>query len=166
MKLKTLYRKSVLFRVNHLYAGWNNYEHKRKLLNRAGFDIGEGTKVVGPFYCSAKLKVGRNCWIGKNFMGNGNGSIAIGDCCDIGPEVIFQTGTHEIGDEHRRAGKGIICSQNVGNGVWIGGRSTFIGDVEIADSSIIAGCSCVVCDVSDNVLVGGVPAKVIRKLKA
>ncbi len=159
-------RSFALFMVNKVYAGTRpkNFEKKRKLLNSIGFEIGEGTCVVAPIECTGTLKVGKNCWIGKNLKVNGNGNVTIGDNCDIAPEVTFQTGGHEIGDASRRAGKGIICSQRVGNGVWIGGRATIIGNTNIGDSSVIAGCACVVHDVEANVFVGGVPAKIIRRL--
>ena len=45
-----------------------------------------------------------------------------------------------------------------------GGRSTIIGNTKIGNSSVVAGCACVVKDVDANVLVGGVPARVIRRL--
>ena len=48
--------------------------------------------------------------------------------------------------------------------MWIGGRSTIVGNTIIGDSCVIAACACVVHDVEANVLVGGVPAKVIRRL--
>lgn len=159
-------RRIALYFVNEVYAGVNpkHFERKRRLLNWIGYSIGEGTMIVGPIECYGSLTIGRDCWIGKNFKINGNGNVTIGDRCDIAPEVTFQTGGHQIGDASRRAGKGLICSQKVGNGVWIGGRVTIIGDTTIGNSSVIAGCACVVNDVEDNVLVGGVPAKIIRRL--
>ena len=156
-----------MFLVNRLYVGVKPryFEIKRHLLNSIGYSIGEGTKVVGPIECYGKLIIGKDCWIGKNLKINGNGTVTIGDNCDIAPEVTFQTGGHEIGDATRRAGKGLVFSQRIGNGVWIGGRSTILGNTTIGDSSVIAGCACVVRDVEENVLVGGVPAKVIRRLE-
>ena len=165
--LRGLWHHIVLFLVNKVYVGTSprKFEKKRRLLNSlSNFKIGEQTRVVGPIECTGTLEVGKNCWIGKNLKVNGNGRVIIGDCCDIAPEVTFQTGGHEIGDAGRRAGKGVVCSQKVGNGVWIGGRSTIIGNTTIGDSSVIAGCACVVHDVEANVLVGGVPAKIIRRL--
>ena len=155
-----------MFLVNKVFEGTRleTFPIKRKLLNTIGFSIGEGTKVVGPIECTGILTVGRDCWIGKNLKVNGNGTVVIGDNCDIAPEVTFQTGGHEIGSAERRAGKGVIAHQIVGNGVWIGGRVTIIGNTRIGDSSVIAGCACVVKDVEPNVLVGGVPAKVIKRL--
>lgn len=156
----------VMFIVNAFLSNRSKgyFESKRKLLIWAGYQIGEGTKIVGPIEANGKLTIGKNCWIGKNLTVNGNGSVVIGDNCDIAPEVTFQTGGHEIGGAERRAGKGIIAHQSVGNGVWIGGRVTIIGNISIGDSSVIAGCACVVKDVEPNVVVGGVPAKVIRRL--
>ena len=110
------------------------------------------------------MTVGDNCWIGKNFKLNGNGSVIIGDNCDIRPEVTFQTGSHEIGPVERRAGKGLIFNQSVGSGTWIGGRSTILGNTTIGTGCVVAGCACVMKDVPDNILVGGVPAKEIREL--
>jgi len=153
-----------LFLVNKVYVGTRKFEKKRKLLNSIGYEIGEGTKVVGPIECYGKLKIGKNCWVGKNLTVNGNGTVIIGDNCDIAPEVTFQTGGHEVGDASRRAGKGCIFSQTVGSGTWIGGRSTILNNSNIGKSCVIAGCSCVVKDVPDNSLVGGVPAKLIRRL--
>lgn len=159
-------RKICMFLVNRVMAGTRPcyFEPKRKILNAIGHSVGEGTKIVGPIETYSKLTIGKYCWIGKNLKINGNGSVVIGDRCDIAPEVTFQTGGHEIGSRERRAGDGLICNQSVGNGVWIGGRSTIIGDVTISDGSVVAGCACVVKDVPPNVLVGGVPAKIIRSL--
>ena len=89
----------------------------------------------------------------------------IGDNCDIAPEVTFQTGGHEIGSSDRRAGEGRIFEQSIGDGTWIGGRSTILGNTNIGKGCVVAGCACVVNDVPDNVLVGGVPAKVIRTIE-
>lgn len=167
LHLRGIWRHLALFLVNRVFVGTTvkYFAIKRWLLNSIGISVGEGTKVVGPIECTGTLVIGRDCWVGKNLKVNGNGFVTIGDRCDIAPEVTFQTGGHEIGDAQRRAGKGIIARQRVGNGVWIGGRSTIIGNVTISDSSVIAGCACVVKDVEPNTLVGGVPAKLIRRLE-
>ena len=161
-----LKRKLNIYLVNKVYAGTKekHFKKKRKLLNSIGFQIGEGTKIVGPIFCTGKLIVGKNCWIGKNCIVNGNGTVIIGDNCDIAPEVTFLTGGHKIGDTNRRAGEGEIYTITVGNGVWIGARSTILGNVKIGDSSVVAASACVNKEVLKNTLVGGVPAKIIREL--
>lgn len=161
------YKKLTMYRVNVLLAGTKakNFPKKRKLLNRLdNFSIGEGTKIVGPVEVLGYLKTGKDCWIGKYLQVNGNGSVSIGDNCDVGPEVTFQTGGHEIGDKTRRAGPGLVFHQTVGNGCWIGGRATILNNVNIGNGSVIAGCACVTKDVLANTVVGGVPARKLRDL--
>ena len=166
MTFRGLKIKWTLFKVNTLYAGTKekNFEKKRKLLNAIGYSIGEGSKIVGPVFCSGKLIVGNNTWIGRNLVIHGNGTVKIGDNCDLAPDVVFLTGGHEIGSAERRAGEGYIKDIEVGNGCWLGARSTVLGGVQIEDGSVVAACACVVKTVSANTLVGGVPAKEIRKL--
>ena len=165
--ISVLRRHINLFLVNKVYVGTKpkSFEKKRKILIAIGYEIGKNTRIVGPIECSGNLKIGNNCWIGKNLKVNGNGNVTIGDNCDIAPEVTFQTGGHIIGDENRRAGEGLIFSQSVGDGTWIGGRVTVLNNSNIGKSCVIAGCACVISNIEDNSLVGGVPAKLIRKLK-
>lgn len=129
-----------------------------------GYHIGEETKVVGPLFCTAQLTVGERCWIGKNLHIHGNGIVTIGDNCDVAPEVVFITGGHEIGAHDRRAGKGNSYSIHIGNGTWVGARSTILRDVTIGAGCVIASCSCVVKNVEDDLLVAGIPARTIRRL--
>lgn len=167
LHLKGIKHRFCIFLVNHIYSHSTkarSFEKKRKLLNAIGYQIGDGTKIVGPIYCTAQLKIGKNCWIGKNFTVNGNGSVQIGDNCDVAPDVAFQTGGHLIGSLERRAGTGINHNIKVGNGVWLGARSTIVNTVNIGNSCVVAACACVVKDVPNNCLVGGVPAKIIKEL--
>lgn len=164
----TLYgckRRIWLFLLNHVYVGVKNFEKKRILMQKLGHEVGEGTKIVGPVFCTGKLKIGNDCWIGKNLLVNGDGTVTIGNNCDIAPEVAFQTGGHKIGTAERRAGKGVVFNTSVGNGCWIGARSTILGGVHIGDSCVVAACACVCNDVEKDSLVGGVPARTIRRLE-
>lgn len=164
MKLCTVRKICVMFCVNHLFAGTWAFGVKRKLLRSLGYEIGAGTRVVGPLFCTGSLRIGRDCWIGRDFTVNGNGTVVIGDRCDIAPSVMFLTGGHEIGGEGRRAGKGEAYTIQVRDGAWIGARTTVLRNVTVGRGSVIAACACVVSDIPDNTLAGGVPAKVIREL--
>lgn len=164
MKWKTLKRMGVMFVVNHILAGRPQFALKRKMLNSVGFQLGEGTKVVGPVFCTGKLITGKNCWLGRELKIQGNGTVTVGDNCDIGPEVTFLTGGHEIGDAGRRAGIGQIYNIRVEDGCWIGARSTLGRSITVGKGSVIAACACVMKDVEENTLVGGVPARCIKKL--
>ena len=162
LHLNGLKRCYYTYLINRIYCGAKSFEKKRNLLNKLGHSIGEGTKVVGPIDITGKLIVGRNCWIGKNFSVYGNGTVTIGDNCDIAPEVAFVTGAHAIGDAERRAGEGFNRNISVGNGCWLGARATIHND--IGNSCVIGACSFVNKKIEDNSLAAGVPAKKIRDL--
>lgn len=164
MKIITAKRIFANFCINHIFAGTKFFKQKRNLLRFAGYEIGENTKVVGPFFCGGSLSIGKNCWIGRNFTVNGNGRVEIEDNCDIAPDVMFITGGHAIGDEQKRAGKGESYGIKVGKGTWICARATIAKEVRIGKGCVIASCACVISDVEDNVLAGGVPAKKIKNL--
>lgn len=135
MKLHTVRKIGVMFCVNHLFAGTWAFGVKRKLLRFVGYEIGEGTRIVGPMFCTGTLRIGRDCWIGRDFTVNGNGTVVIGDRCDIAPSVMFLTGGHEIGDERRRAGKGEAYTIQIQDGTWIGARSTVVRNVTVGDGA-------------------------------
>ena len=68
MNLETLKHMLIMFVVNHLCDGAYLFEIKRRLLNMIGYSLGEDTKVVGPIYCTAQLKTGKNCWLGAGVI--------------------------------------------------------------------------------------------------
>lgn len=166
MTVKGIKRRIAFFLVNNIFCGTHSYTFpiKRILLNWCGIYIGRGTKVVGPLRIYGELEVGENCWIGTDLKIYGNGKVTIANNCDIAPSVTFLTGTHEIGDYTRRAGKGKNGNIHIGDAVWIGGNSTIISDIIIKRSSVIGACSLVNKDIPSNVCVGGVPAKIIKNL--
>lgn len=153
-----------MFCVNHILAGTFAFPLKRKLLRSVGFEIGEGTRIAGPLFCTGTMKIGKDCWIGRDLRVEGNGSVEIGDRCDIAPGVMFLTGGHAIGDASRRAGQGEHYHIYVGDGVWIGARATLGRNITVGDSSVVAACAYVGKDVPQNSMVGGVPARIIREL--
>jgi hypothetical protein len=53
----------------------------------------------------------------------------------------------------------------IGNNVWVGAHATILQGVTIGDNAIIAAGAVVAKDVPANVIVGGVPAKIIKYIK-
>jgi len=153
-----------MFLVNHLFDGAYLFEVKRKLLNAIGYSLEEGTKVVGPIYCTAKLITGSNCWLGRNFTIHGNGTVEIGSNCDLAPDVTFLTGRHAIVSQEGKAGEGQKYSICVGEGCWIGAGATLGRNVTIGKGSMVLASACVMKNMPENTLIGGVPARIIRKL--
>ena len=160
--MKTLKHMLVMFVVNHLCDGAYLFELKRKLLNMIGYSLGEGTKVVGPIYCTAELKTGSDCWLGRNFTIHGNGLVEMGDNCDIAKDVTFLTGRQAA--EAREEGERRNCSIRVGEGCWIGAHATLGRNVTIGKGCMILADACVMKNMPEKTLIGGVPARIVRKL--
>ena len=107
-----------------------------------------------PISIGARTHIGYGCL----FIGAIGCSISIGRDCDIAPEVIFMTGTHELGGQKRRAGKDVAYPIRIGDGTWIGSRAMILPGVEIGPGCIIAAGSVVNKSVPPNTLAAGVPA--------
>lgn len=124
-------------------------------------------------YSSVRIKglhsvfVGDDTFIGDHtvFVGGADTKVKIGKGCDISDHVHFVCGSHIIGDSSRRAGCGTSEGIVVGDGVWIGYRSTILPGVRIGDGSIIGAGSLVNKDVPKNTVCGGSPVRIIRKLE-
>lgn len=161
--------KRTIFRglSNHLFCGTHFFAVKRALLTASGLRIGNNTKIVGPIHFgnASDISIGEDCWIGKNLSIHGDGKVVIGDRCDFAPDVSILTGSHQIGDPSRRAGEGISFSITVGDGCWIGSGARITGHTDIGTGSVIGACALVNKSIQPNVVVAGVPAKIIRELE-
>lgn len=160
------FKRIIFLGSANMMNGTRFFAAKRWLYRMAGISVGEGSCIVGPIHIGkACLAIGKHTWVGHDLYIEGNGCVSIGDNVDVAPWVVFSTGGHEIGDACRRAGSGLTFEQKVGNGSWIGIRSLFINNVTVGESCVVAGGAVVTGDIAPNTLVGGVPARVIRRLE-
>jgi len=138
------------------------------LLRFAKIDMAQGARMCGGgwIYGGGRVSIGANSWLspGCTIYSHTDAAIDIGANCDIGPQVVFVTGSHEQGTAGRRAGTGTAESIRIGHGCWIGARSTILGGVEIGDGCIVAAGAVVTESLPPNVLAAGVPAVVKRPL--
>lgn len=164
--IKRRIRGVVLWLINHLLSGNRFWALKRCLLNNVGVTVGKNTKIVGPIemgVCS-DLSIGENCWIGKDFTIYGNAAVSIGNNCDIAPDVSFATGTHKIGTHERRTGEGYCEPIHIGSGCWLGLKCIILSGVTINDGSIVGAGAVVTKSFEDDLILGGVPARIIKRL--
>lgn len=141
---------------------------RRWLLRRAGIDLGADVCFCGRgwIYGSGQLIIGASSWLSPAcvFYTHKHAVIQIGERCDIGPGVEFIPGGHLLGPSKRRAGVGTADSITIGDGCWVGARTVILGGVNIGAGCVVAAGSVVICDIPDNTLVAGVPAKIKREL--
>jgi galactoside O-acetyltransferase len=94
-----------------------------------------------------------------------SGEIIIGNDVMIAQNVVIRASDHEFKNIHipisqqgHRGGKIMI-----GNGCWIAANVVITANVEIGEHSIVAAGAVVTCNIEPYSIVGGVPAKLIRK---
>lgn len=140
------------------------------ILRAIGFKFDTGTvlwgniQIVGISPLAKRLYVGKDCWINGDCYFELAESIHIGDRVSIGQQVMILTNSHQIGRNGRRAGDLQAKAVKIGNDAWLSTRCTVLPGVEIGEGAIVAAGAVVTKSVPPNVMVGGVPARIIREL--
>lgn len=141
-----------------------------KILRIAGFRIGEKSVIMGkPRFIGSgnfvkNLKVGRLAFVNVDCFFDLAAPIMIGENVSIGPQAMFITGAHEIGDEDNRCGGLEPRPIIIGDGVWLGARCIVLPGVSIGRGAVVAAGAIVTKDVPANTMVAGVPARVMKSL--
>jgi acetyltransferase-like isoleucine patch superfamily enzyme len=133
-----------------------------------GYKLGGGyyNRVIElqPRYKNAVIKIGQCVSTNNNLFICAANSIKIGACTLIGQNVtIMDHEAHGIEPENRRK-VGVIGNVELGENVWVGNNVTILKNTVVGDNSIIATGAVVSGKFPSNVIIGGVPAKVIKKL--
>jgi maltose O-acetyltransferase len=110
-----------------------------------------------------KMSVGKNVYLGYNSY-YGQGTIEIGDNVLFGPFVSVTPSNHVRLEGHFRNAKYDDKKIVIGDNVWLGSHCCILAGVKIGKGSVIGAGSVVTKDVPENVIMAGVPAKVIKKL--
>jgi maltose O-acetyltransferase len=138
---------------------------KRWLVLRAiGIDVRESVILPGCYFGGVNIHIGRGSFISNNCYFDNASLIHIGNRVDIGPNVQFITGTHQIGPSSRRAGVLSNSPITVQDGAWIGAGVTIQPGVTIGAGAIVNAGSVVTKDLAPNGLYKGVPAALVRTL--
>ena len=128
--------------------------------------VGENSEVRAPFQCEfgKTISIGNNTFLNGGVVMLDNADIVIGDNVLVGPGVHFYTPTHSLDYKERRGWEAWCKSIIIEDDVWIGGNVSICQGVTIGSRSVVAAGSVVTKDVPPGVLVGGSPAKTIKKL--
>ncbi|PDY44306.1 maltose acetyltransferase domain-containing protein [Bacillus pseudomycoides] len=143
------------------------YEERSLIVKELFGSTGDNIHIESSFKCD----YGYNIHVGEDFYTNFDCVIldvcpvTIGENCMLAPGVHIYTATHPLDPIERISGAEFGKPVTIGNNVWIGGRAIINPGVTIGDNSVIASGTVVTKDVPDNVVVGGNPAKIIKKIK-
>lgn len=136
------------------------------LLRAAGMRVERCGVASRVWFGSRRMTVGRGTFIGYGSMFDTFAPIAIGRDCAIAMQTTFVTSTHQLAGPAKRAGAIETRPIVVGDGVWIGARSTILPGVTIGDGAVVAAGAVVTRDCEPNTLYAGVPARAVRRLGA
>ncbi len=163
-------KKKIIF-GNNVILG--NYV-KLSALGKGNIEIGNNVNIgaftqiiistsfnnIGDF-----IKIEDNVGIGEfSYIGGGGGVIIgkntiIGQYFSVHPENHNYSDTKKLIREQGISRKGI----RIGENCWIGSKVTILDGVTIGDGCVIAAGAVVTKSFGPNLVIGGVPAKVIKK---
>jgi len=138
--------------------------------NAGTLRIGRRVKLVGrpvPIelvaLSGAELTIGDSTSINRGVSICAKRSIRIGKNCGIGNDcLIFDTDFHAPGDTGRVVSD--AAPVTIGDNVWLAARVVVLKGVTIGDGAVVCAGSVVATNVAPFTMVGGVPARLIRKL--
>jgi maltose O-acetyltransferase len=141
-----------------------------RIQNMGRMALGERVRIRGchvpvelATYPNAVLEIGDRTFINSGVSICAMKSVAIGKNVAIGNyTLIMDSDFHTIGDHEKLpAAHPVVIEDNV----WLGARVTVLKGVTIGRGAVVAAGAVVTKDVAPDTLVGGVPAKLIRKIE-
>lgn len=141
--------------------------YRKKILKELFGATGETITIEPSFRCD----YGYNIFVGEGFFANFNCvildvcKVTIGDNCLLAPGVHIYTAAHPLDPVERNSGIEFGKPVTIGDNVWIGGGSIINPGVTIGNNVVVASGAVVTKDVPDSVVVGGNPARIIKKIE-
>lgn len=125
--------------------------------------IAESTHIVPPLQVDfgKQLEIGSGVFINHSLTCMSAGGITIEDDVQIGPNVTIVTTNHDFDDHYVLRCKGM----RIGRNVWIGACASIMPGVTIGENAVVAGGAVVTKDVEANTVVGGNPARILKRLE-
>ena len=146
------------------------------IYNERYLSIGDET-LVGPNVCltagingeqkmlsSPVVSIGRKCIIGRGSHIIGHWRIELGDEIQTGPYVYITDQNHSYLDPEAPVGwqRPSEAAVHIGSGSWLGANVVILPGTTLGRNTVVAAGAVVRGTFPDHVVLGGVPAKVLR----
>lgn len=169
--------------IKKIIYGTNKIENKNIILdpkvwvysnvvmetNKGGtIEIGHSTEILNGVLIltyGGNIKIGSGCSINPYTILYGHGNLTIGNNVLIAGHCLIIPANHKFEDLGRPINKQGLSKKGIliEDDVWIGAGSRILDGVKIGKGAIIAAGAVVNKDVEPYTIVGGVPAKFIKK---
>ena len=130
-----------------------------------GKPVDESFSLFPPIYTDfgKNISVGKNVFINSGCCFQDQGGVVIGDGCLIDHQVVFATLNHSLNPGKRAdlSAAPIVLGKNV----WVGAHATLLPGIKIGDGAVIAAGAVVTKDVPPLTVVGGVPARILKRIE-
>jgi maltose O-acetyltransferase len=143
-----------------------NKLERAEILKSLFGSTGKNINIEPSFRCD----YGENIHVGENFYANFNcvildvAEVRIGDNCLLAPQVGIYTATHPLDPDERNSGLEMAKPIIIGHNCWIGGHATINPGVSLGNNVVVVSGAVVTNSFGDNVVIGGNPARVIKKI--
>ena len=130
-----------------------------------GKKISSDFRMYPPFYADfgKNISFGKNVFLNAGCKFQDQGGIEIGDNCLIGHNAVLATANHSLDPRENR--KLNYAPIKICNNVWLGANVTVLQGVTIGEWAVVAAGAVVTKNVEPYTIVGGVPAKFIKKIE-
>lgn len=164
-KKNILFGKSVTVEYNSVIDGYAI----EKIIFGNNVKIGAYSLVTCTSHLSKYGKgivIGDNSAVGRFTEFGASGGIEIGKNVIMGSYVSFHSENHNYNDSTKLIKDQGVSSKGIklGNNIWVGAKTTFLDGSEVGDNSVVAAGAVVTGVFPNNVVIGGIPAKIIKTL--
>lgn len=138
-------------------------------------EIGDGTRIgaYSLVTCTSHMskygkgiKIGSNSAIGQFSEFGAAGGIVIGNDVIMGSYISFHSENHNFNDTTKLIREQGVTSKGIqlGNNIWVGAKVTFLDGCVVGNNTVVAAGAVVNGIFPDNVIIGGVPAKILKDI--
>lgn len=136
-----------------------------RLWRWAGISVGYGTYIaMGTTVTPGHFSIGEDSRVNTNCRFDCVGGITIGNHCQIAGMIAFETMGHPVEPVLNNVRRALPAPIILEDYVWVASGAVILPGVTIGRGSVVAAGAVVAKDVPPFTVVGGVPAKPVRKI--
>lgn len=164
-KKNIFFGKNVTIENNVVIDGYA----KHKIIFGNNVKIGAYSQISCTSHLSkfgTGLTIGDHSAFGRFTEFGAAGGIEIGKNVISGSYISFHSENHIFSDKTKLIREQGVTSKGIklGNNIWIGAKVTFLDGSKIGDNCVVAAGSVVNGEFPNNVVIGGIPAKILKEI--